>query len=265
MKSSRLTLLQVTDLHVLPKYEDTLLGVKTEYYFHTILAHAFEQHFHYDALLLTGDLAQSPCDESYQRILHKVQAYKLPTFCLPGNHDDFLLMQKMLNTKQVNCQKQNFLSNWQIISLNSQIIHSEMGYLEQSELDFLESCLKENSHFHTLIAVHHHCLPTKSAWLDTMQIENSQAFLNIVTRYSNVRCITTGHIHQEMDKKLGDMRIFGTPSTCFQFALNSADFNMDRTPPGYRILELYDDGRVDSTVHRLDSPLIELELHAAGY
>jgi Icc protein len=262
---SPLLLLQLTDLHVLPTPESTLLGVKTEHYFHAVLAHAFAQKLDYNLLLLTGDLAQSPSDESYRRILQKIETFNIPTLCLPGNHDDYPLMQRIFNAPQVNCNKQTCIGNWQIIMLNSQITGSEAGRLEQPELNFLETCLQEKNNLFTLIAVHHNCLPTDSAWLDTMQIENSQAFLDIVARYPKVRVITTGHIHQEMNKKFGEIAVFGTPSTCFQFAPNSVGFAMDRTPPGYRTIDLYDDGEVVSNVHRLDTPLYELELEMAGY
>ncbi|MCX7074561.1 MAG: 3',5'-cyclic-AMP phosphodiesterase [Methylococcales bacterium] len=265
MKSPCLSLLQISDIHVLPLPEDKLLGVKTEHYFHAVLADAFTQKSDYDLILLTGDLAQSPCEASYQRILQKIEEYEIPTLCLAGNHDDYPLMQQILNTEHVNCQKQKIVGNWQIIMLNSQIIGSDAGRLEQTELDFLEKCLNQRSDLFTLIAVHHNCLPTNSAWLDTMTIENSQVFLDIVACYPKVRVITNGHIHQEMNKKFGDVSIFGTPSTCFQFALNSADFAMDRTPPGYRTIDLYDDGEVSSIVYRLDTRLNELELQAEGY
>lgn len=265
MKSPCLSLLQITDLHVLPTFENTLLGVQTERYFHHVLAHAFEQRKHYDLLLLTGDLAQSPCVESYQRIFQKVKNYNVATRCLAGNHDNYELMQQIFNSPQINCQKQTCFETWQIITLNSQIIGSEKGRLAQTELDFLESCLKEKSHLLTLIALHHNCLPTNSAWLDTMQIENSDEFLNIVARYPNVKVITNGHIHQEMDEKWGDISVFGTPSTCFQFSLNSTHFKMDRLPPGYRIIDLYDDGTVKTCVHRIESNMRELELDSEGY
>jgi 3',5'-cyclic-AMP phosphodiesterase len=265
MKLPCLSLLQVTDLHILSSLESTFLGIKTEHYFHEVLAHAFRFRPHYDAMLLTGDLAQSPSEASYQRILKKVEEYNTPTLCLAGNHDDYLLMQKILNTKQVSCHKQMCFDKWQIITLNSQIIGSEKGRLAQSELNFLENCLQEKSDLFTLIAMHHNCLPTNSVWLDTMQIENSQEFLDIVARYSNVRVITNGHIHQEMNEKIGDISVFGTPSSCFQFTLNSIDFCMDRTPPGYRVIGLYEDGSVSTTVQRIDSTMDELELTSDGY
>lgn len=265
MKLPCLSLLQVTDLHILPAFENTLLGVQTERYFHDILANAFEQRKHYDLLLLTGDLGQSPCIESYQRIFQKVENSQIPVRCLAGNHDDYDLMQHIFNTPEINCQKQTCFANWQILMLNSQIVGSEKGALAQTELDFLETCLNERKDLFTLIALHHNCLPTNSAWLDTMQVENSDAFLNIVMQFPNVKAITTGHIHQEMDTKMGEISVFGTPSTCFQFSLNSVNFQMDRTPPGYRIIDLYEDGSVTTTVQRLDVKMEELELDSEGY
>jgi Icc protein len=265
MKSPCLSLLQLTDLHILPTLESTLLGVKTEHYFHKVLTHAFKCRSSYDVLLLSGDLAQSPCNETYQRILNKVKEYKLLTLCLAGNHDNYSLMQQIFNTQKITCQKQTCFEKWQIITLNSQIIGCDAGRLEQSELDFLEACLQERSDLFALIAVHHNCLPTNSAWLDTMKIENSQEFLELVARYPNVRVITNGHIHQEMDKKFGDISVFGTPSTCFQFTLNSTNFSMDRTPPGYRTIDLYEDGSVNSSVYRIEATMSELELNSEGY
>ncbi|MDD5214105.1 MAG: 3',5'-cyclic-AMP phosphodiesterase [Methylococcales bacterium] len=265
MNIPHLSVLQLSDLHVLPTPEDKLLGVATESYFHAVLNHAFAQHKTYDLLLLSGDLAQSPCEKSYTRILQKVQQYDVPTRCLAGNHDDFALMQKIFNTQKVTCEKQTIFGNWQIVMLNSQIWGSEKGRLAQSELEFLEKALSENADLFTLIAVHHNCLPTESAWLDTMTIQNSDEFLEIVARHKNVKVITTGHIHQELHKQFGDVLVLGTPSTCFQFTPNSEHFSMDRTPAGYRVLDLYEDGSVSTTVYRLDTSLQELELDAAGY
>jgi Icc protein len=157
------------------------------------------------------------------------------------------------------------LGNWQIISLNSQIVGSARGRLAEDELLLLERCLKEYPEHHTLIAVHHHCLPTYSVWMDTMTIENHQAFFDMVTLYPQVKLITTGHIHQHMDAKVASIRVLGTPSTCFQFKPKSVKFGMDNTAPGYRIIQLYADGRVESEITRLAEPLSGLQSNTKGY
>lgn len=263
--AASISILQLSDLHILAEPENKMLGINTEHYFHACLDQAFAEKHHFDLILLTGDLAQDPCPASYQRILDSLEAYKTPCICLPGNHDDYELMQQVLNTDRVNCRKQVLLDNWQLINLNSQILGEPGGRLSNEELDFLESCLRGNPDHYALIAVHHHCLKTKSPWMDTMIIENSQEMLAIVDKYPQVKAITTGHIHQVMDIKTANLRVLGAPSTCFQFAPETPEFSVSDTAPGYRLIELYSDGRVESEVTRLPEPLTELQANVHGY
>jgi len=260
-----LSLLQITDLHILPGLDETFLGINTEHYFHAVLELAFAEHHHFDLILLTGDLAQHPCSASYQRILNSLEVYNTPCICLPGNHDDYELMQQIFNTGRVSCRKQVRLENWQLICLNSQIPGDPGGRLSKEELFFLEDCLIKNPDHHALIAVHHHCLKTNSGWMDTMMIENSLELLAKIEQYSQIRAITTGHIHQVMDITIGGVHVLGTPSTCFQFKPESKSFSLDTTAPGYRLIKLYADGRIESGVTRLSEPLSGLQIDTQGY
>ncbi|MDO9268178.1 MAG: metallophosphoesterase, partial [Methylobacter sp.] len=218
-----------------------------------------------DLILLTGDLALDPCLASYRRILTSIDACKTPCICLPGNHDDYALMQQVFNTDKINCRKQVLLGNWQLICLNSQVPGEPGGHLASEELDFLENCLNENPDCHALIAIHHHCLETKSPWMDTMIIDNRQDILAIADKFPQVKVITTGHIHQVMDIKTATCRVLGAPSTCFQFTPESPEFSVSDTAPGYRLIDLYADGRVESEVVRLPEPLIGLQVNRHGY
>lgn len=260
-----LSLLQITDLHILPDLDDTFLGINTEHYFHAVLELAFADHHHFDLILLTGDLAQHPSPASYQRILNSLEATHTPCICLPGNHDDYGLMQQIFNTSRVSCRKLIFLDNWQLICLNSQIPGAPGGFLSNQELLFLEDCLITNPNHHALIAVHHHCLETNSAWMDTMIIENSQELWATINQYPQPKAITTGHIHQVMDIAVGPVRVLGTPSTCFQFTPKSKSFSLDTAAPGYRLIKLYPDGRIESWVYRLSGQLKGLQIKTQGY
>jgi 3',5'-cyclic-AMP phosphodiesterase len=260
-----LSLLQITDLHILPGLDETFLGINTEHYFHATLDLAFAEHHHFDLILVTGDLTQDPCPASYQRILNRLEATNTPCICLPGNHDDYELMQQIFNTGRVSCRKQILLENWQLICLNSQIPGAPGGRLSKQELLFLEDCLVSNPNHHALIAVHHHCLETKSPWMDTMIIENSEEFLAIINQYPQTKAITTGHIHQVMDTTTGSVRVLGTPSTCFQFKPETKTITLDISTPGYRWLKLYADGRIKSGITRLSEPLIGLEMDTPNY
>jgi Icc protein len=259
------SILQITDLHILPGPDETLLGIDTEHYFHAILEHAFANNQHFDIILVTGDLAQDPCPASYLRILNSLEAYNTPCICLPGNHDDYELMQQIFNASRVSCRKQVMMENWQLICLNSQIPGDPGGWLSKQELLFLEDCLLSNPNHHALIAVHHHCLETKSPWMDTMMIENSRELWTIINKHPQAKAITTGHIHQVMDISTASVRVLGTPSTCFQFKPESKTFSVEDTAPGYRLIKLYADGRLESDIIRLPGQLSGLQIDTQGY
>ena len=75
-----------------------------------------------------------------------------------------------------------------------------------------------------------------------------------------MRGLVFGHVHQAVAARHGGVALFGTPSTCFQFAPGSAAFAIDRSPgssePGYRWLTLHHDGGLESELRRLrDYPL----------
>ncbi len=260
-----LNILQISDLHLLPDPEGTLMGVNTENNFRRVLEHAFTQHDDIDLILLTGDLAQDPTEATYQRIYTILSDYATPTLCLPGNHDDALLLRRILNQTPVSSEKIWSTDHWQLICLDSQIPGSQAGRLTPKELDFLQQQLNAAPQRPTLIAIHHHCLPTECAWMDTMIIENNDAFLALLTQHPQVKLVLCGHIHQTMNKRHRDIAILGTPASCFQFKAHSPQFAIDALPPGYRLLNLHADGHFETKVYWLDKQDPGLDFSLTGY
>ncbi len=248
---SPLLILQISDLHILSNPDKTMEGVITEQSFSQVLKYAHHKHGKPDLILVTGDLVQNPNISSYQRIYKELEKYNTRTLCLPGNHDDFILMQGVLQGEQINCDKHLILKEWQFICLNSKKPNSEGGYLASDELDFLTHTLEKHTDLKTVIAVHHHPIPTHSEWMDTMIIENSLEFLSLVNNYPQVKAITFGHIHQHMEVLKDNKLILGAPSTCFQFKPKCASYTLDDKAPGYRLFLLYPDGKIESNIYRI--------------
>lgn len=260
-----LKLLQLSDLHVTPHSGELMLGIDTEYYFQQTLKHAVDRHGPFDLILLTGDLAQDPRADTYQRIDRHLSRYDTRCLCLPGNHDDFGLMQTYLHTGKISCDKQLVLGGWLILMLNSQKINSPIGVLADDELDFLERALQAHAVLPTLIAVHHHCIQCGSPWMDTMRIQNGAAFLALIKKYPQVKAVTCGHVHQTFTKHEGEIALFAAPASCFQFTPQSNEFSIAETPPGYRIFRLHDDGQLQSEVLRLPIKMTDLNRNAHEY
>ncbi|HYE34405.1 MAG TPA: 3',5'-cyclic-AMP phosphodiesterase [Methylocaldum sp.] len=258
-------ILHITDFHFLAVRGQTLLGIETELSFAAVLETIKQKPWQPDLALLTGDLAQDPCALSYERLKERLAALGIPCYCLPGNHDDPDLMSRLLSTGNVHVQPRIFLDKWEIICLDSTIRGQPGGRLTDGQLRLLENSLTEHPDRYILIALHHHPVPSGSLWMDTMVLENADDLLAIAQRYEHVKGIVFGHVHQVMDEVRGRLRLLASPSTCFQFKPRSSTFALDRIPPGYRWIELYSDGTIETGVERLTEVPTGLELTSEGY
>ena len=260
-----LKILQISDLHILPDATGTLMGVNTDACFRKVLKEAHADHGQFDLIIVTGDLAQNPSPAGYLRIMQTLQIYQTPTLCLPGNHDDFAMMQTILNSGGISCSKHLQMLDWQIICLNSQKPDSPVGLLSAAELLFLECCLDEQPETPTLIALHHPCVSSGSPWLDSMQLTNSAELLELLSRHKQVKAVTFGHVHQEIACRSHDIALYSVPATCFQFLPQSSQFSLENSAPGYRLFELFADGSLKSACYRLPNPPAGLRLDLSSY
>jgi Icc protein len=263
-RPSGIRLLQLTDLHILAEAGQTLLGVDTEQSFRDVLALALQEE-NPDCVLLTGDLVQDTCESSYGRLRAWLQATDWTFYCLPGNHDDTGLMATGLAGGRIRYESRILLNRWQIICLDSSVENSPKGHLAREQLSLLEQYLAEYPEHHALIALHHHTLPSGSAWMDTMVLDNADAFVAVLARFPKVKLVLSGHVHQLMDVQWGDIRFLSAPATCFQFKPQSGHFALDDIPPGYRWLALNDDGSFATGIRRLEYMPRGLEINSAGY
>jgi Icc protein len=74
-----------------------------------------------------------------------------------------------------------------------------------------------------------------------------------------------GHVHQQIDRRRGELQLMASPSTCVQFAPGYENFKADDQPPGYRWLELNPDGTVESGVSRVRDVEFVVDLDSGGY
>ncbi|MFT5591955.1 MAG: Icc protein [Oceanicoccus sp.] len=256
--------IQITDCHLFASDEGKLLGMDTQASLNAVLDIIHSEQSQFDFYLCTGDLSQDGSVESYQYLKDLLAKDGKEQFWIPGNHDYRSNMLQVVNEEQemLTVIKKG---HWQLILLDSQVPGSVFGNLAQSQLDLLEAALKADSTSHTLITMHHHPKPMGCKWLDTQQIRNSQALLDIVDKYDNVRVVLWGHVHQDSDKMVDGVRYISTPSTCVQFTPESSDFDVDKEGPGYRWVELNDDGTISTGVSRVVGIDFEIDYTIKGY
>ena len=246
----KIRLVQLTDTHISADEDELLGGVNTTGTLLDVIADV-ERQEDVDLVLLTGDLAETPSVETYNKLAQILRQVNLPVYCLPGNHDEPQLMRRLLNTGNVSTA--NFLTGgtWSIILLNTHEAGERGGYLSAAELSCLEAALERSCDKHVLICLHHHPVNIHSAWMDAMALKNSEALFWVLDRHNNIRGIIWGHIHQEFSTTRNGVLLLGSPSTCIQFLQQSDEAGIDSRPPAYRSLALTENGSIRTRIHWL--------------
>ncbi len=248
------TLLQITDLHLRQRAGEPLLGVDTDASLRGVLQQAMALH-QPDALLVTGDIVHDPHPAAYQRALDIIaEFYTGPLLLLPGNHD---IANQM--TPNAYGHNQLDLGAWRIVVLDSHVDDTPGASIDPQHWQQVQQRLQAAGEQPVLLATHHPMVAIDCPWLDKDRIQNSAELLDWAAANSAVQAVAFGHAHQEVavdyqaQTPTGERTIGlrGAPSTCFQFAPNSASFAVTRQAPGYRLWALYEDGGWSSQVHRL--------------
>lgn len=258
------TVVQLTDSHLFANSDGRLLGMDTYDSLQQVIRRVQLEQSNIDLLLCTGDISQDGSSSSYQRFAETVAALRVPMRWFAGNHDERVALQEI-------CAGTNWLEPvydigaWRIVLLDSSVAHKVYGRLAQDQLDILERALKSAGERHVLIGLHHHPVPINSVWMDKIGLHNADDLLSIVSRYSNVKAVIWGHVHQAFDQELQGIRWLATPSTCVQFTPYSEDFAVDTQAPGYRWLRLYENGQLQTGVSRVENIDFEIDYSIKGY
>lgn len=257
-------LVQITDSHLFADPAGVLLGLPTDESLRAVVAQVCAEQSGVDLILATGDISQDASEVSYQRFSELVAPIRAPMRWLPGNHDD-ARVQRACSAGQDWMQAVTDLPGWRIVLLDSAVPGKVHGYLEPGQLALLEQALGTAGERHVLVCLHHHPVPTGSAWLDTIGLRNADDLFAVLDRYPVVRGLLWGHIHQEVDSVRKGVRLLATPSTCIQFAPHSQNFALDTRLPGYRWLRLCPDGQIETGVSRLHQLDYPVDYSGSGY
>lgn len=245
---------QITDTHLFADQSQTTKGFPTWDSLQAVLERVRSLPEFPDVLLLTGDLSQDETAESYAQMRRAIAPLQIPTYWIPGNHDQQpAWMNQHLSAPPFSNQKRFQQDNWTVLLLDSVITGEVHGCLSPDSLVWLEKQLSTLETDFALVALHHPPLNVGSSWMDAIGLENKAEFQAILHRSPQVKTVMFGHIHQELDRTVNGIRYLATPSTCVQFMPNSDEFAIDgdRTP-GLRLLRLHPDGALDTWVERVD-------------
>jgi Icc protein len=255
-----LRIIQLTDLHLCAMPGDILnTGIDTDATLQRVLDELRQHHRHADLLVVTGDLAQDPVAAVYERLNAVLGTAGIPTYCLPGNHDDAALMDDVLRDSKVNTARIVTRGDWLLVLLDSvDPADPQGGRLDAEELVMLDEVLSRHPARNALVCLHHPPVAIGSAWMDRIGLANAEALFAVLDKYPQVRGVVFGHIHQDFETERNGVRLLGTPATCVQFTPGTETLFVDSLPPAWRWLDLHADGRIETGVDYLEESIRRL-------
>ena len=211
-----------------------------------VLAHIRDSGWQADCIALTGDLVQDDQPSSYEHFPDLLNEFDVPVLCVPGNHDNPADMRKKLSAAPFHyCGSLRF-GDWQVVGLDSSLPDQAGGRVSSDEIARLKECIASEKADHVVVCFHHPPVLTNSAWLDSVGLANAADVVEELTALPTVRAVLSGHVHQDIDVRLGALRVISTPSTCSQFVPGADTFALDDRPPAYRRITLNDSGELES-------------------
>ena len=268
----QLNVLQITDLHLSTPtsaianddIDNNPNIFMCQHNFEKVLEQSLSEDIRCDLILVTGDLVNQVQPAIYDYIFEVLQATDIPFACIAGNHDvtdevgsDLPFFQRKLVAQPTDARLLSRhvieTAHWQLLLLDSSITGKVAGEVTATDIDWLcaqlQGCSKP-----ALIALHHHVIPVESDWIDIHMADNTEAFWQQMAAFEQLKVIISGHTHQEQVRYRQGVSVYSTPSTCYQFKPYKDDFAFDENArPGYRWLQLANNGKVASWVKRLDT------------
>lgn len=258
--NGEINLIHITDTHIFKDKNELLHGVKTFSKLKGVIQHIKEGTKDIDGIIITGDLSEDGSTESYQLINEVLEELSFPSFWLPGNHDNFENIPKELAQRSV--FKSIEQGNWQLIFLDTVVEGEDHGILSEKELQRLDLFLNENHEKQILICMHHHPVDVQSEFIDSIGLKNKDDFWEILSSYSNIKGILSGHIHQEFNKKINGISIFSSPSTCVQWKPKAKKFTFTSHNEGYQKIQLNKSGIITSNPVNISNYFSTLKNHS---
>jgi len=243
-----LRVLQVSDCHVPRDPQTPYRGVNADRNLASLLPAI--RRWQPDLVLLTGDVSEDGSAASYGRVSAQLSTVGAPVLALPGNHDDPAVMRRYFPLGPWGSLHVYEKRNWQLVLLDSTKPDCVFGEFSDAALAELEQCLRCVSAQHVFIALHHQPVPVESSWIDRYPLQRADAFWTVVDRFSRVRGVAWGHVHQDFHALRGDLALLGSPSTAANSLPRRETFTLDIGGPAVRWLEFGADGALETGLLR---------------
>jgi Icc protein len=199
-----------------------------------------------DLIVLGGDMLDDGQKGNYEAIAELFKDVQVPLYTVVGNHDDLKALRKSsLVGKDVHYRGYGAFDHGKLhlILLNTAGTGKSLGNIEEEQLFWLSQDLWANQDREVLIFMHHHPVKSGVPWLDKMNLNNSDAFWEIIPPYSkNILGVFFAHLHIQFTTMVRGVLVASPPAVSFQYSGNSdaSKEELSEEQPGFNLIDIGD-------------------------
>lgn len=252
---SMTTLLQLSDLHIRAPGKLAYGRIETAPYLKRAIETILKLPQRPDAVVITGDLTDFGRAAEYAHLRALLAPLKMPTYLMPGNHDDRAQLRlsfpdhTYLGNKGF-VQYSVTVGALQLIALDTVVPEQSSGSLCAGRLQWLAAQLDQQRHRPVVIAMHHPPFETLIGHMDAIGLlQGSAALEALVAQHPNVERVICGHLHRAIQVRFGGTIAATVPSPAHQVCLDLAPDAASAwtlEPPGFGLHALTAGGRLVS-------------------
>lgn len=217
------------------------------------IKHVNTHHADADFAILSGDLVGDELEQDYADLAHYLSKSKVPVHAMMGNHDDRALLRKHLGVPS--SAMRDFVqyaiegADETIICLDTHKENAQSGTMCQTRLDWLSETLTRLADKPAYIFMHHPPLALHLPPLDDSNLEDSDAFLDVISAHNNVKHLFMGHVHRATTGIIRGIPFASMNALSFQSppprpAWDWDTFNPAHEAPQYGVLHIQADSVV---------------------
>lgn len=240
-------IVQLTDLHLFRNPDERLFGIPTRELAEDVLAHVAEHAGRVDHLVITGDHSHDDLPETYEALRELLTPWLDRLWPLPGNHDARAVLRAVFADRIAGdgSERVSFsfrAGGWLCLGLDTQVPGKVGGLIDAGQIGWIEEQLRAHDPAGAVLFMHHPPLDTGQEWLDRIGLEGKELLRELLVAEPRLQLVCCGHIHHERVERVGGAEIVTTPSTGLEFSPTNPTRLFVRSAPGYRIVELGEDG-----------------------
>ena len=201
-----------------------------------------------DFYIISGDLIHD--DEVFYRDFFELcNQLEKPVYPMMGNHDKRQALKKYVKNNLID--KNGYLNyaisaySIEIICLDTAIKDEIEGAIVESSMQWLEEKLRQNQNKPIIIFMHHPPIEIGSILFDHIKCNNGKEFINLISKYNNVKEVIFGHVHCFFKKFINGIEFSSCPSVSIQYPIDAkTDRNLNHDTRGYIKLINFTDGKI---------------------